>query len=110
MRAPCAPPALEHADAVHHRQAEIEHHGIVGLVGPEIVALLAIRGEVDRIAGIAQAVVQLPRQVGIVFDHQNPHRARLLASGTQRTARMRPVRASAVTSRTVPSSPSHLMR
>ena len=68
-------------DAVHLRQAEVEHHGIVGLGVAEEVALLAVGGEVDRIAGIAQAVVQLPRQIGIVFDHQDPHRARLLVPG-----------------------------
>ena len=102
-------PALEHRDPVHDRQAQIEHHGIVGLVGAEIVPFLAVGGEVDGVPGIAQAFLQLPRQVNVVFDHQNPHRL-LLPDRAQRASRMCPVRASTLTSRTLPSSPSHLTR
>ena len=42
--APVAAPVLEHADAVHLRQADIEHDGVVGLGVAEEMALLAVEG------------------------------------------------------------------
>ena len=71
---PGRPPALEHADAVDHGQPEIEHDRIIGLVRPEIVALLAIGREIDRIARLGQTLLELPGEIPIILDHQHPHR------------------------------------
>ena len=54
-RAPVAAPRLQHRDAVHLRQADIEHHGVVGLAVAEKMPLLAVEGAIDHIAGIASA-------------------------------------------------------
>ena len=70
MVSPGAAPGFEHRDAVHLRQAEIEDHRVVGLGLAEIVALLAVEGAVDGIAGVAQRGHELAIQVGIVLDNE----------------------------------------
>ena len=71
--APGPAPFLEDADAVEHRQAEIEHHRVIGFGVAEEVALLAVRGLVDDIARIGEGGHQLPVQIGIVFNDKHAH-------------------------------------
>ncbi len=52
--AAAATPALDHADAIHLRQADIEHDGVVGFRIAEEMAFLAVKGTVDDIAGVDQ--------------------------------------------------------
>ena len=54
MVSPGAAPFLEHAEPVHLRQADIEHHRVVGLGVAEEMPLLAVEGDVDGIAGLGQ--------------------------------------------------------
>ena len=37
------------------------------------MGLLAVGGVVDRIAGVGQGLLQLTRQIGVVFDQENAH-------------------------------------
>ena len=68
--APGATPGFQHRDAVHFRQADIEDHGVVGLGLAEIMALLAVEGAIDDIAGVGQRGGELAVEVGIVLDHE----------------------------------------
>ena len=68
-----APPFLQHADAVEHRQAEIEHDRVIGLGVAEEVALLAVLGLVDHIARIGESRNELPVEIGIIFDDEQAH-------------------------------------
>ena len=49
------PPTLDDADPVHLRQADIETISIVGLGVAEKMALFAVKGTIDHIAGIVKA-------------------------------------------------------
>ncbi len=60
---PALAPFFQDADAVHLRQADIEHHGVVGFGFAEIMALLAVERLVDDVAGFGQGVSQLAIQV-----------------------------------------------
>ena len=71
--APLAAPGLEHADAVHARQADVEHHRVIGLGLAEIMPLLAVTRGVDGVAGIAEGLAELAVQIGIVLDDENAH-------------------------------------
>ena len=66
-------PAVEHGEPVDLGQAEIEDHRVVILGRAEVMAVLAVGGEVDRIAGALERRAQLPPEVGFVFDDQNAH-------------------------------------
>ena len=68
-----AAPGFQHRNAVHLRQADIEHDRVVGLGLAEIVALLAVEGAVDHIAGLGQRRRKLAVQIGIVLDNEEPH-------------------------------------
>ena len=67
-----AAPLLEHAQAVLLRQAEIEHHGVVGLGVAEKMPLLAVEGGIDGVAGLAQRGDELAVKVRIVLDDEKP--------------------------------------
>ena len=69
-RAPVAPPGFQHRNAVHLRQADVEHHRVVGLAVAEEVALLAIEGAVDDIAGVGQRRGELAVEIGIIFNDE----------------------------------------
>ena len=71
---PDAPPLLQHADAVHHRQADVENNGVVRFGVAEKVAFLAVLGRVDDVAGIGERGNQLAIEVGIILDNQQTHR------------------------------------
>src|SRR6266566_6323751 len=64
------PPGLEHRDAVHLGQADIEDHRIVGLAFAEKVALLAVEGTIDHVARVNERGRELPIEIGIVLDHE----------------------------------------
>ena len=68
-----APPALDDADAVHLRQADVEHHRVVRLGVAEEMAFLAIIGAVDDIARIGKGIRQLPVQVLVILDDEYAH-------------------------------------
>ena len=70
-----AAPLLEHAEAVHLGQAEIEHDGVVGLGIAEEMPLLAVEGGIDGVARIAQRRDELPVEIGIVLDDEKPQTA-----------------------------------
>ena len=65
-----AAPCLQHRDAVHLGQADVEHDRIIGFAVAEEVALLAIEGAVDHVAGIAQRRGELTIEIGIVFNDE----------------------------------------
>jgi hypothetical protein len=66
-------PAAEERQPVHPGQAEVENHRCVVLRGAEEIRAHAVARAVDRIAGRAERLSQLPRQSRLVFHHQNPH-------------------------------------
>src|SRR5437667_402889 len=49
-----APPSLEHRDAVHLGQADVEDDRVIGLAFAEKVTLLAVEGAVDHVAGVGE--------------------------------------------------------
>ena len=67
-------PGLEHCDAVHLGQAEVEHDRVIRLGLAEKLAVLAIAGGVDRVARFVQRPRELVAQVFIVLNHENAHR------------------------------------
>ena len=77
-----APPALDDADAVHLRQADIEHHRVVGLGVAEKMPFLAVERLVDDIAGIDQRVGDLPVQVLVILDDEYAHGIMILLPET----------------------------
>jgi hypothetical protein len=78
------PPALQHRDAVHLGQAEVEDHRIIGFGLAQELGFLAVGRMVDGVAGVAQGQLQLARQVGIVLDEQDTH-GRLLTVFSRRS-------------------------
>ena len=66
-------PALEDRHAVHLGQAKIEDHRVIRFGVTEKVAILAISGQIDRIARLCQRIGELPAQICIVFNNQNSH-------------------------------------
>ena len=68
-----APPGFQHRDAVHLRQADVEDHGVVGLALAEVMPLLAVERAVDDVAGVGQRGRELPVEIGIVLDDEEPH-------------------------------------
>ena len=59
--------ALEHLEAVHARQADVQNHQRIGLVGQQLVGLHAIRRNIHRVAGSAQRLLQPGGNVVVVF-------------------------------------------
>ena len=70
--APGAAPFLEHGDAILFRQADVEHHGVVGLGVAEKLPLLAVIGAIDRIARLLQSRDDLAVQILVVLHHKQP--------------------------------------
>ena len=66
-----AAPLLEHADAVHLRQAGIEDDDVVGLGLAEEVAFLAVEGRIDGVARVRQGRTQLAIEIAIILDDQD---------------------------------------
>ena len=72
--APGAPPGFQHRDAVHLGQADVEDDGVVGLGLAEEVALLAVEGAIDHVAGVGQRGGELTVEIGIVLDDEETQR------------------------------------
>ena len=72
--APGAPPGFQHRDAVHLRQADVEDHRVIGLGLAEVMALLAVEGAIDDIAGVGQRGGELAVEVGVVLDDEEAQR------------------------------------
>jgi hypothetical protein len=68
-----ATPLLQYADAIHHRQPDIEYHRIIGFGVTQMVSVLAVMSGIDGIAGIFQSRLQLAVQVLVIFDNQDAH-------------------------------------
>ena len=65
-----AAPGFQDRDAVHLRQADIENDRVVGFGLAEIMALLAVEGAIDDIAGVGQRGGELAVEIGVVLDHE----------------------------------------
>ncbi len=68
--APVAAPGLQHRNAVHLRQADIEHDRVIGLAVAEKVPLLAVERAIDHVAGVGQRRRELAIEIGIVFNDE----------------------------------------
>ena len=66
-------PAVEHGQAIDLGQAEIEDDRVIVFGRAEIMAVLAVGGEIDGIARAFQRRAQLAAEIGFVFDDQNAH-------------------------------------
>ena len=55
------------------RQADVEHHRVVGLGVAEEVPFLAVERGIDDIAGVAQRFRELGVEVLVVLDDENAH-------------------------------------
>ena len=69
-RAAGAAPGFQHRNAVHFRQTDIENDRVVGFQLAEIMALLAVEGAIDDIAGVGQRSGKLAIEIGVVLDHE----------------------------------------
>ena len=70
-------PALEHADAVQLGQAEVQHHGVIGLGFALVAGVTPIQGGVHGIARVSERRAQLRGQSGFVFSDQDAHQGPL---------------------------------
>ena len=66
-------PAVEHGQPVDLGQAEVEDDRVVVFGRAEIMAVLAVGGEIDGIAGAFERRAQLAPEIGFVLDDQNAH-------------------------------------
>ena len=65
-----AAPCLQHRNAVHLRQADVEHDRVVGFAVAEKMPLLAIERAIDHISGVGQRRGQLTIEIGIIFNDE----------------------------------------
>jgi len=77
-------PCLEHREPVHLRQADIEDDRVIGLGLAQIMALLAVEGAVDHIAGVRERSRQLAIEIGVVLDDEQAHGQNLLTHSRRR--------------------------
>src|SRR5665647_3990053 len=68
--APGAPPGLQHRNAVHFGQADVENDRVVGFRLAEIMALFAVESAVDHVAGIGQRGGELAIEIGVVLNDE----------------------------------------
>ena len=66
-------PALEHGEAIHARQAEIEDDGAVVLGVAQEPGFFAVARGLDHIAGGLQRALDVGRDPPVVFDKQQAH-------------------------------------
>ena len=67
-------PLFQDRDAVHLREADVEHDHVVGLSVAKVIAFFAVECCVDGIAGVAQRGDELAVQVFIILDDKDAHR------------------------------------
>src|SRR5204862_1277851 len=65
-----AAPGLEHRDAVHLRQTDVENDRIVGLALAEEMAFFAVERAIDHVACVDERGRKLPVEIGIVLDDE----------------------------------------
>ena len=70
MVATVASPSLEHGNAVHLRQADIQHDRVIRLAVAKEMSLLAIKRAIDHVTGVGQRRRKLAIEIGIVFDNE----------------------------------------
>ena len=70
---PDAAPRLQHRNAIHLRQADIQNDGVVRLGLAEKVAFLAVEGPIHHIAGVRQRGGELAIEIRIIFDNEEAH-------------------------------------
>src|ERR1700704_2684142 len=63
-------PRLEHRDAIHFGQADIEDDRVIRLAFAEKVTLFAIEGTIDHVARVGKCGRELPVEIGIVLDDE----------------------------------------
>ena len=66
-------PHAQHRQPINLRQAKVEHHRVIFLGRTQKMAVLAIGGQVNGIAGLFQRGLELTPQRRLVFDDQYPH-------------------------------------
>jgi len=59
---------------VHAGDIAVQHHDVIGGDGEVREGVVAVEDYVDGHAGLAQPGCQRHGQLGVVFDHQHPHR------------------------------------
>ena len=64
----------KHRHAVHLGEAQIEYHGVVGLVVAEIMPFLAVMRTVDDVAGLFERGHDLAVQILVVFNDEQSQR------------------------------------
>ena len=69
-RAAVAPPGFQHRNAVHLRQADVQHHRVIRFAVAEEMPLFAIERTIDHVTGVGQRGRELTIEVGIVFDDE----------------------------------------
>ena len=62
------------------RQADIEDYSIIWFGVAEEVPLLAVKRHVDSVPVLGQRFLELPVEVGVVFNDENAHPCPLLAA------------------------------
>src|SRR5262249_39271827 len=82
--APRPPPRLQHRDAVHLRQADVEDDRVIRLAFAEVMAFLAVEGAVDHVARVRQRGRELTVEIGVVLDDQESHCSPPARLATQR--------------------------
>ena len=80
MAMPGFAPMPQHREAVHLRQPEVEHDGVVALGSSQELGLLAVAGHVDGVTRLAQHTAKLFCQNDFVFDNEDAHRSLTLHS------------------------------
>ncbi|MDT4855885.1 hypothetical protein FQZ97_902570 [compost metagenome] len=64
----------EHAVAVHAGQHHVEQHQVVAAAGGQAAAFDAVARHVHDVAVFTEALVQVLRQFGFIFDDKDTHR------------------------------------
>ncbi|MNT03032.1 hypothetical protein D3C72_1375500 [compost metagenome] len=71
--APLGPPALEHREPIHHRQAQVQHHGIHRFGLAQKLRVSPVVGLVHGVARTLQRGAQLGEQLRVVFYEEDAH-------------------------------------
>ena len=69
-RPPGPAPRLEHRDAIHLGQADIEDDGVIRLAFAEKVPFFPIEGAIDHVARVGKCGRELSVEIGIVLDDE----------------------------------------
>ncbi len=67
-RTPVTAPGFQHRNAVHLRQADVEHDSVIGFAVAEKMPFFTIEGAINDITGVGQRGGQLTIEVRIIFN------------------------------------------